>query len=35
MRHGRDGRVVEVDARTCTDTFWTLPIRGIVDRRAA
>ena len=35
MRHGRDGRVVEVDARTRTDTFWTLPIRGIVRRRAA
>jgi Domain of unknown function (DUF222) len=38
MRHGRDGHVVEVDARTGTDTFWTappLPISGVVSRRAA
>jgi len=35
MQHGRDGRVVEVAARTRTDTFWTLLIRGIVRRRAA
>ena len=35
MRHGRDGRVVEVDARTRTDTVWTLPIAGVVYRRAA
>jgi hypothetical protein len=35
MRHDREGRVVEVDARTRTDTFWTLPITGIVSPRAA
>jgi hypothetical protein len=35
MRHGADGRAVEVAARTRTDTFWTLPIRGVVARRAA
>jgi hypothetical protein len=35
MRHDPDGRVVEVGARTRTDTVWTLPIRGIVRRRAA
>jgi hypothetical protein len=38
MRHGRDGRVVEVDARTRTDTVWTgpaLPIRGVVCRKVA
>jgi hypothetical protein len=35
MRHDADGRVVEVGARTRTDTVWTLPIRGLVRRRAA
>jgi len=38
MRHDADGRVVEIGARTRTDTVWTLPalpIRGIVSRRAA
>jgi hypothetical protein len=35
MRHDPDGRIVEVGARTGADTFWTLPIRGVVYRRAA
>jgi len=38
MRHDADGRVVEIGARTRTDTVWTLPalpIRGIVSRRAS
>jgi hypothetical protein len=35
MRHDADGRVVEIGARTRTDTVCTLPIRGIVRRRAA
>ena len=35
MRHGIDGHVVEVAARTRTDTFWTLPVRGLVKRRRA
>jgi uncharacterized protein DUF222 len=35
MRHDPDGRLLEVGARTRTDTFWTLPIRGVVYRRAA
>jgi hypothetical protein len=35
MRHDPDGRVVEIGARTRTDTVCTLPIRGIVRRRAA
>jgi hypothetical protein len=38
MRHDAEGRVVEVGARTRTETLWALPpllIRGIVYRRAA
>jgi len=38
MRHDADGRVVEIGARTRTDTVWALPalpIRGIVSRRDA
>jgi hypothetical protein len=35
MRHDEEGRVVEVGARTRTDTFWTLPITGIVSPRVA
>ena len=35
MRHDPDGRIVEVGARTGADTFWTIPIRGVVYRRAA
>src|SRR5215475_2535946 len=38
MRHEPGGRVMEIGARTRTDTVWTLPtlpIRGIVSRRAA
>jgi len=38
MRHDDSGRLVEIGARTRTDTVWTLPalpIRGIVARRAA
>jgi Domain of unknown function (DUF222) len=34
MRHDAEGRIVEVGARTGTDTVWTLPIRGVVKRRA-
>jgi hypothetical protein len=33
MRHNEAGRVVEVWARTRTDTFWTPPITGIVSHR--
>jgi hypothetical protein len=35
MRHDPDGQIVEVGARTGSDTFWTVPIRGIARRRAA
>jgi hypothetical protein len=38
MRHDDTSRVVEIGARTRTDTVWTLPtppIRGIVSRRVA
>jgi hypothetical protein len=35
MRHDPEGRVVEVGARTGTDTFGTVPIRGVVTRRRA
>jgi hypothetical protein len=35
MRHDEDGRLVDVGARTGADTFWTVPIRGVVYRRAA
>jgi Domain of unknown function (DUF222) len=35
MRHDPDGQIVEVGARTRTDTLWALPIRGVVYRRAA
>jgi len=38
MRHDAEGRVVEIGARTRTDTVWALPalpIRGIVSRRDA
>jgi uncharacterized protein DUF222 len=35
MRHDAEGNLLEVGARTRTDTFWTLPIRGVVYRRAA
>jgi hypothetical protein len=34
MRHDPDGQIVEVGARTRADTFWTIPIRGVVGRRA-
>jgi hypothetical protein len=33
MRHDAAGNVVEIGARTRTDTFWTLPITGIVSHR--
>jgi hypothetical protein len=33
MRHDEAGRVMEVGVRTRTDTFWTLPITGIVSHR--
>ena len=38
MRHDDSGRLLEIGARTRTDTVWTLPtlpIRGMVPRRAA
>jgi hypothetical protein len=38
MRHDEAGRLLEIGARTRTDTVWTLPtlpIRGIVSRRVA
>ena len=35
MRHEANGLVVEVGARTRPDTFWTLPIRGMVMHRRA
>jgi hypothetical protein len=34
MQHARDG-VVEVAARTRTDTVWTVPVRGVVLLRRA
>ena len=35
MRHDDEGNLVEIGARTRTATFWTIPVRGVVHRRAA